>query len=133
MITDLVFLESNSIEEIMCSYDSSIGLWYQAKNIDMIALSKLGEMLQVGDYKSLSRGFNLVSEPDEQMLFTIPLDLQSKLSCLSDEEITKVSDNWQHIDEFRGGMTAISCVNYLTDVRAFLNKSSDPVYLKMAA
>ena len=133
MITDLVFLDGNSVEEIMSCFDSSIGLWYTAKNIDMIALAQLGEMLQVGDYESLSAGFDLVSEPNEQMLFSFPSKLKAKLATLADNEISEVSEKWKNIEEFRGGMSSEACIKYLSEVRDFLNKSDEPVYLQMGA
>lgn len=133
MITDLVFLDGNSIEDIMGCFDSSIGVWYQAKNVDMIALAKLGSLLQVDSYEELSSGFDLVSEPEEQMLFSFPFSLQSRLGNLADSEIDSVSDEWRTIDEFRGGMTKDACVSYLKDVRGFLGSSTEPVYLMVGA
>lgn len=49
MFTELLFLDGYSIEEILSSsYD--LGTWYHAKNIDLIPLSFLGSLLDIGSY-----------------------------------------------------------------------------------
>jgi hypothetical protein len=131
MLTDLVFLNGLTINKLMASSNYQLGLWYLAKNIDMIALSTLGEMLNVAPYKTLMDGFILASEPAEQMLFSFPADLQAKLKTLSDTEIDSVINKWSQIEEFRNSMPAEACKKYLIDVRDFLNKSDESVYLAM--
>jgi hypothetical protein len=131
MLTDLVFLNSLSIDELMASYNYQIGLWYQAKNIDMIPLSFLGEMLNVASYETLMEGFIPVSEPAEKMLFSFPIELQAKLKTITDSEINSVINNWSKIEEFRNSMSSEECKKYLIDVRNFLNKSDESVYLAM--
>jgi hypothetical protein len=131
MLTDLVFLNDLSIDEIMSTHDYEVGVWYSSRNIDMIPLSALGEMLNVADYNSLMAAFVMASEPAEKMLFSFPEDLQSKLKSISNIEIDSVVNKWSKIEEFNNLMSSDTCKQYLTEVREFLNKSDASVYLVM--
>ena len=56
-ISDVVFLNGNDPEEVMNSEEPySYGNWFSAKNIDMIPLSMLGEILNISSYKDLMGG-----------------------------------------------------------------------------
>ncbi len=72
-ISDVVFLEGNEPEEVVNSEDPySYGKWFNAKNIDMIPLSQLGEFLGVASYKELMKGFQPVHPPKGEAFFVIP-------------------------------------------------------------
>lgn len=131
MISDLVFLQGNSPEDVIdpeTIYDK--GIWFSAKNIDTIPLSLLGEFLNVSDYDSLMSEFQPAIDPDgESVLLTFPLSLQKKLASISDSEIDSVAPKWAEIEEFWSAAPVESLVDYLKQVREFLAKSDEPVYL----
>ena len=129
-LCDILACEINQLEEIIIQEDPySKGSWFKAKNIGMIELSKLGEMLEVGSYDSLSDGFKLVGEPLDQGPWpqTIPVELTDRLSVLSEDEIIEVCDHWSKIEEFRGHAAPDALKDYLLGLREFLvsTKSSN--------
>ena len=134
MISDLVFLNGSAPEDILDAEEGEeVGVWFRAKNIEMIALSKLGEKLGVEGYKELMSGFRPAVDPEgESVILTFPKSLQSKLACLTDSEIESVSKVWAGIDEFDGHASVDSLVNYLKAVREYLSGVDEPVYLLMA-
>lgn len=131
MISDLVFLQDYTPEEVIdieTIYEK--GSWFQAKNIDIIPLSQLGEMLGVSDYDSLMKEFIPAIEPEgESVLLAFPSILQEKLTTISDEEIETVAVKWSKIEEFWGFAPVEGLIDYLKRAREFLSQSKEPVYL----
>lgn len=131
MISDLVFLQGHAPEEVIDGetiYEK--GSWFQAKNIDIIPLSKLGEMLGVSDYDSLMKEFVPAIEPEgESVLLAFPNILQEKLTTISDDEIESVAIEWSKIEEFWSSAPAEGLVDYLKRAREFLSQSKESVYL----
>jgi len=129
-ITDLVFLEGNKPESILYDEDNfEKGRWFQAKNIDIIPLSKLGSLLGVSSYEELMSEFEPAVPPEgEAVLLNFPIKLQDKLKTLTDNEISKVVVEWCKIEEFYSA-TEESLKDYLIRLREFLSVSNEPVYL----
>ncbi|WP_428240844.1 hypothetical protein [Gynuella sp.] len=123
-ISDVIFLEGNDPEEVVNSEDPYLlGKWFRANNIDMIPLSKLGEMLDVADYKDLMKGFQPIHPPEgEAFILSFPKKLQDKIRVLSDNEITEVVSQWSTIEEF-GGEPDEQLKQYLVGLQAFLNEN----------
>lgn len=129
-LSDILACEINQLEEIIIQEDPySKGRWFKAKNIGMIELSKLGEMLEVGPYDSLSKGFKLVGEPLAQGPWpqTIPVALADKLSVLSEGEIIEVCENWSKIEEFGGYAAPDALKAYLLALKEFLVSSKSSI------
>lgn len=124
-ISDVVFLEGNDPEEVVNDEDPYLfGKWFSAKNIDMIPLSQLGEMLGVSTYKELMKGFQPIHPPEgETFILSFPAELQDKIRVLNDDEISEVIERWSKIEEF-GGAPEESLRQYLVGLRAFLNENS---------
>lgn len=124
-ISDIVFLEGNDAEEVACSEDPySYGKWFHAKNIDMIPLSKLGELLSVSSYKELMSGFQPIHPPEgEAFILSFPEVLQDKIKSLNDQDIMAITERWAKIDEFHGASEP-PLRQYLTGLRDFLNSNS---------
>lgn len=79
-ISDIVLLEGNNPDEVMSSEDPyEYGNWFSAKNIDMIPLSMLGDILGVSSYSELMKEFQPVVPPEgEAFLLSFPEKLQDK-------------------------------------------------------
>lgn len=107
------------------------GNWFMAKNIGMIELSQLGQMLGVAEYESLMGGFELVGEPLPEGPWpqTLPPALADSLTFISDDQIADVCGRWSGIEEFSGMMPAESLVEYLTNLREFLSAHEGPYFL----
>ena len=123
-ISDIVFLEGNDAEEIISSEDPySCGKWFHAKNIDMIPLSKLGEILGVATYKELMSSFQPIHPPEgEAFILSFPRILQDKIKSLTDHDISDVVEQWSRIDEFHGALSA-PLKDYLSGLCRFLNSN----------
>ncbi len=99
----------------------SVGVWFHAKNIDDIALSKLGDVLGIATYDDLMSGFNLLTEREgEAWIFSFPESLQDKIRSLGDDEIAAVAPQWARIEEFRGSVPTDSLISYISTMRDFL-------------
>ncbi|WP_447527577.1 hypothetical protein [Vreelandella sp. TE19] len=124
-ISDVVFLEGNDPEEVVNSEDPySYGKWFNAKNIDMIPLSQLGDILGVSSYKELMKGFQPVHPPEgEALILSFPQALQDKIKNLNDDEISEVIGRWSKIEEFHGAPEE-PLRQYLAGLREFLNENS---------
>ncbi|WP_321346257.1 hypothetical protein [Halopseudomonas oceani] len=124
-ISDVVFLEGNDPEEVVNSEDPYLyGKWFNAKNIDMIPLSQLGEFLGVSSYKELMKGFQPVHPPEgESFILSFPEALQDKIKNLNDDEISEVIGRWSEIEEFHGAPEE-PLRQYLEGLRDFLNENS---------
>ncbi|UDL06997.1 hypothetical protein [Marinobacter sp. CA1] len=124
-ISDVVFLEGNDPEEVVNSEDPySYGKWFNAKNIDTIPLSLLGEFLGVSSYKELMKGFQPVHPPEgEAFVLSFPKALQDRIRSLNDDEISEVINPWSRIEEFHDAPEE-SLRQYLAGLRDFLNENS---------
>ena len=133
-ISDVVFLEGSDPEEVVNSEEPySLGKWFRAKNIDMIPLSKLGEMLGVSTYQNLMKGFQPVHPPEgEAFILSFPKELQDRIRGLDDQEIAAVVTQWSKIDEFGGDAPEEPLHNYLAGLRDFLNERSGYANLYLA-
>lgn len=133
-ISDVVFLEGTDPGEVVNSEDPySFGKWFGAKNIDMIPLSKLGEMLGVSTYKELMKGFQPVHPPEgEAFMLSFPNELQDRIRGLDDQEIAAVVAQWSKIDEFGGNAPIEPLYKYLAGLRDFLNEHSGYANLFLA-
>lgn len=125
-ISDVVFLEANDPDEVANSEDPySYGKWFKAKNIDMIALSQLGEILGVSSYKEMMSGFQPIHPPEgEAFILSFPEELQDKIRGITDQEIDSVLMPWSKIDEFGGTASIEVLKDYLVGLRSFLNGSA---------
>lgn len=121
-ISDVVFLENNDPEEVVNSENPySFGKWFSAKNIDMIPLSRLGELLGVSTYKELMKGFQPVHPPEgEAFMLSFPKELQDKIRSLSDNDIAEIVMPWSKLDEFGGNAPEEPLRQYLVGLRTFL-------------
>lgn len=130
-ISDVVFLEGHDAKEILYSEDTyEKGKWFLAKNIDLIPLSQLGEILGVASYVELMHNFRPILPPEgEQFLLTFPRNLQDKIRRLTNEEIVNAASEWSKIDDFGGWMTTDSLTDYLSSLKDFLNSSNKDAYL----
>ncbi|MFI2809659.1 hypothetical protein [Microbulbifer sp. JSM ZJ756] len=124
-ISDVVFLEGNDPEEVVNGDDPySFGRWFRAKNIDMIPLSKLGEILGVATYEELMRGFQPAHPPEgEAFILSFPEALQDKIRELNDEELPEIVGRWSKIEEF-GNAPEEPLRQYLVGLRSFLNENA---------
>jgi hypothetical protein len=133
-LSDVVFLEGNDPEAVAYSPEPySLGTWFHAKNIDLIPLSMLGELLGVATYKDLMSGFQPLFPPDgECFILSFPDALQDKIRTLTDDEIGEITPRWSEIDEFRGSSPAESLTAYLSSLRDFLNENDGYAALHLA-
>ena len=124
-ISDVIFLEGNDPEEVLSSEDPySYGKWFNAKNIDMIPLSRLGEFLCVSSYKELMNGFQPIHPPEgEAFILSFPEALQDKIRGLNDEEISDAVCWWSQTEELAGAPEE-PLRQYLAGLRDFLNEYS---------
>jgi hypothetical protein len=125
-LSDVVFLNGNSPEDVANSPEPySLGTWFHAKNMDLIPLSKLGELLGVATYKDLVSGFRPLFPPEgDSFVLSFPEELQDKIRSLTDDEISDVVSGWADIEEFGGFATTESLATYLKSLREFLNANS---------
>ncbi|MEQ3725630.1 hypothetical protein [Alcanivorax sp.] len=125
-VSDVVFLEGNDPEEVANSENPYLfGNWFSAKNIDMIPLSQLGEMLGVSTYKELMKGFQPVHPPEgEAFILSFPEELQDKIKELSESSITDVVVPWSRIEEFGGNAPEEQLQQYLVGLRNSLNENT---------
>ncbi|WP_444944062.1 hypothetical protein ACJJIK_02230 [Microbulbifer sp. ZKSA006] len=130
-ISDIVFLDGNEPEEVLyCEDQAECGIWFRAKNIDSVPLSKLGEILGVGTCKELSSGFQPAVPPEgEAFLLNFPVALKNKIASCSAQEIESASNEWVKIDEFRGGMSTEMARKYISSLKEFLQNSDEDVFL----
>lgn len=131
-LSDILSCPLEEVEACVTSEDPySVGAWFMAKNIGMIELCQLGEMLGVDSYDALTDGFDLVGEPldDGPWPQTIPASLTDKLQALTDAEITNASQQWVEIEEFDGMATVESLADYLNRLREFLAANQGPFFL----
>ncbi len=122
-ISDIVFLEGNDPDEVMNSENPyEYGKWYNAKNIDMIPLSMLGEILEVSSYEDLMKGFQPIVPPEgEAFILSFPTELQDRIKILTDDEINGAVSHWSKIEEFGGNAPEEPLQQYLMGLRDFLN------------
>lgn len=131
-LADILACPAEELEAILGDenpYDR--GAWFMAKNIGMIELCQLGELLQVDSYDSLTGEFNLVGEPLPEGPWpqTVPTALSDKLAKLDDREIAAVCPKWSGIEEFDGATPADVLADYLRRLRAFLQANQGPYFL----
>lgn len=133
-LSDIVFLEGNNPEDVANSPEPySLGTWFHAKNIDLIPLSKLGELLSVATYKDLMSGFNPLFPPEgDGFILSFPEVLQDKIRSLTDDEISEVVPRWAEIEEFGEFATTESLTTYLKSLREFLNANTGYAALHLA-
>lgn len=124
-ISDVVFLEGNEPEHVLNSDGPYLhGKWFNSKNIDMIPLSQLGELLGVASYKELMVEFQPVHLPEgEAFILSFPSVLQDKIKSLNDDEISEVIGKWSRIEELHGTPEEL-LKQYLSGLRDFLNEHS---------
>jgi hypothetical protein len=130
-LSDIVACDQDQLLDIVTQEEAySKGAWFYAKNIDMIVLSKLGEMLGVAAYDELMEGFELVGEPldDGPWPHTLPEALLAKLAKITDAEIDEVVPRWAKIEEFHGGWEE-GLREYLSGLRTFLAANRGPYFL----
>jgi hypothetical protein len=125
-ISDVVFLEGNDPEKVINSEDPYLfGKWFHAKNIDMIPLSLLGELLGVSSCKELMKGFQPVHPPEgEAFVLSFPKELQDRIRGLSDSDIAEAVVSWVKIEEFGGNAYEESLRHYLVGLRDFMSENS---------
>jgi len=131
-ISDILACSEPDLPNIMAAENPwGHGTWFSAKNIGMIELSQLGEMLHVGTYDELSEQFNLIGEPkpDGPWPESTPPNLMTKLATLSELEINEVSVRWSEIEEFHGASKPEELASYLKTLRDFLQSNDGPYYL----
>lgn len=131
-LSDILVCQTDEVEAAITSEKPySIGAWFQAKNVGMIELCKLGEMLGVAPYDSLTAGFTLVGEPLPEGPWpqTVPAGLIAKIAALTDEEIAAACPRWAEIEEFGNVMPADDLVRYLQLLRQFISEHEGPCFL----
>lgn len=130
-ISDVVFLEGNNPDEVMNSENPyEYGKWFKAKNVDMIPLSLLGEILGVSSYNELMQGFQPVVPPEgEAFLLSFPEVLQDRIKSLTDDEVRNVVSEWSKIEEFSGDASEEPLQEYLIGLRDFLNIREEYAYI----
>ncbi len=130
-LSDFLSCPEEELETIITNDEPySDGAWFKAKNIGMIQLCKLGELLNIGSYDELKNGFGLVGEPlpDGPWPETTPPALIAKLRQISDTEIQSAAQGWARTDELTG-VSSANLVDYLTRLRDFLKQQSNPIFL----
>ncbi|SMP78254.1 hypothetical protein SAMN06265222_12515 [Neorhodopirellula lusitana] len=130
-LSDMLTCPESELAKIITSDEPySSGRWLQAKNIAMIQLSKLGEILNLGTYKELSAGFELVGEPlpDGPWPERTPPALVAAIAALTDDEIQTVARAWSNDPELEGNAPGILAA-YLSDFRGFASDCSLPIFL----
>jgi len=130
-LSDLLSCPEDELEAIITNEAPySSGTWFLAKNIGMIQLCKLGELLGLGSYRDLKRGFGLVGEPlpDGPWPETTHPALIAKLRDVSDAEIQSVVNDWARTEEL-AGTSPENLADYLTRLRDFLKQQKNPIFL----
>ena len=130
-LSDFLSCPEDQLEAIITKDEPySDGAWFKAKNIGMIQLCELGELLKVGSYDELKNGFGLVGEPlpDGPWPEKTPPALITMLRQISDTEIQSVAQVWARTDGLTG-VSSANLVDYLTRLRDFLTQQSNPIFL----
>lgn len=131
-LSDILACSDQHLEAILNAENPyKQGAWFLAKNIAMIELCKLGELLGVGSYDSLNKQFKLIGEPLPEGPWpqSIPRTLTDRLKQINDPEVEKVCVAWSEIEEFHGTAIANSLADYLKRLRDFLSANDGPYFL----
>lgn len=134
MITDILVLKENGREQIINAEDARLieGKYFLAKRIDQIALSQLGELLNISSYDEIMKEFEIVSLiVDECIFLTFPTKLQNKIKEISNTEISKVVVKWATMEEFYGTSKELEdfLASYLNGLRDFFISNPGDAFL----
>lgn len=107
------------------------GKWFFSRSLGTIEVCKLGELLGIGPYKEIKRGFRLVGEPLPAGPWpeAIHEGLLSALVQISDSKIAEIAPQWAQIDAFRGTASTEDLAQHLKSLRAFLSTNDGPFFL----
>ena len=131
-LTDILCCDPADLKAAITSAEPySVGKWHMAKGIGTIELCKLGELLGVGSYDEINKGFEIVGEPLPEGPWpeTIHPPLLSALKEIDDLKIAEVTPSWAKIEEFWGGADPDDLAQYLKETRAFFRENKGAFYV----
>jgi hypothetical protein len=130
--TDVVSLDSGSARDLLWSTDLGAAMpRLRARSIGPIQLARLGELLGLGDFDTLIRGFSLLAGESQESpwVISIPEALIEAVASLGETERGEVAWRWVRADDMPDVLTPERLQTYLAGLPGLLDSAAGPFVL----